>query len=104
DMVAYLYTPLTLGGPRRWEVIWNNRHLDQDPVREAAIDRFVEIIEQALRNGSFVSRHLTGDAVDISVPKSNQDRILEVLAVFGAQLNTDTEHGSGPHWHITYFV
>jgi hypothetical protein len=100
-MLDYLKTP-TADGPMIWEAIYDNRKPKDDALLStAAAKKFSEIIAQARKDGSFVSRHLTGDAVDISVPKTSQGTIRNLLTVFGASLNTD-EHGTGSHWHITY--
>ncbi|MBI1918651.1 MAG: hypothetical protein HYS12_28490 [Planctomycetes bacterium] len=101
EMLKYLDAPIAPNGPTRSEILQGHDSPLKSQVYNDAIGVFESIIVQALKDGHFVSRHLAGYAIDISIPQSDADTIRRLIEAFGGIIN-DHEPGHGPHWHISY--
>jgi hypothetical protein len=60
------------------------------------VDKFEQLIKTALQQGSFVSRHLQGDAVDIT---PSTDKVKNWLINNGISIKDETVDGKNC-WHL----
>jgi hypothetical protein len=101
EMVAYLSAPSSPNGPSRAQVMTDATNPGADVAGLAAVLVFSSLIEQARARGRTVSAHLTNQARDITVPRTNQTEIAGLIRELGGTLITN-EPGHRPHWHISY--
>ena len=67
-----------------------------------AIRKFESIIRKAKSKGYQVSKHLSDDARDISIPKKDRAAIRKYLENNGIRVLDEGSAATGRHWHLDY--
>lgn len=69
---------------------------------EQVTNEFETIIEGALEAGYPVSKHLEGNAIDVSIPKRHKSKVKSYLENSGLRVLDEGNAMTGPHWHLEY--
>lgn len=105
SMYDYLEQEAYAGGPSRMTVLKPRAPYPEKvvaSVRAETLTKFENLILEARKGGANVSDHLDGTAVDIRVPPEAYKQPIEGLLSAWKAVLIKLDHGTAPHWHISY--